>query len=312
LGSDTRRMPNFIKIKPPAPVTTKIIFPSLRKRAAVPAIAAPAIAAPGAALAELVGQAVFFGSQGERIAGRVKRIAGRDLVVQLAVPRRDGLLIVSDTEITIPGDASEPTQALMRDGRVKRFDAGAALQLAADEKFVTVFAPDGESQSTPKIVDYQNLVIEGYASTFGTPEQRDRGGDYVMPDAWDKTLVDFRKNPVMLTDHDNDVCSLVGSWTKIGVDARGLAVRGSITNAPGAIDTRFKLAEGHLKGLSIGGIWYYIHDGFGIEEADLFEISLVAVPMNPDTLAQTRSLGEADCRKAFARFWHTHSTLRAE
>ena len=40
------------------------------------------------------------------------------------------------------------------------------------------------------------------------------------------------KNPVMLSDHRNAVDHLVGSWTKVGTNARGLAVQGRLSNAP--------------------------------------------------------------------------------
>jgi len=275
--------------------------------------AAPAIVTAktkSAALTELVDAAVFFGSKGERIAGRVKRVDGDNLVVNLAVPSRTGLLIVTDSELTVKASDIEVTKALMQQKRVQSFEAGAALKLSTDEKAVTIFEQDKDGKNTTVVCDYLNVVIEGHASTFGTSEKRDRGGDYVMRGAWDHTLTEFRKNPVMLTNHDNTVEALAGSWAKVGIDGMGLGVQGNVSNAPGLRDIRFKLMEGHLKGLSIGGIWYYHEDGFGIEEIDLFEISLVGIPMNPDTLAHTRSLGEADCRKAFAKFWRTNSSLR--
>jgi hypothetical protein len=195
----------------------------------------------------------------------------------------------------------------MQHKRVARFESGLAIAAVAEgeAKFQIVTEPASEVP-----VDYLNITIEGHASTFGTPADRDRGGDYVMPGAFDATLAEFKTNPVMLTDHTNKVQSIAGSWSRVSIDARGLGVRGTISNAPDVRSTRFKLVEGHLKGLSIGGIWFYADDGFGIEEARLFEISLVAIPMNPKTLAHTASLGELECRKAFAGYWRTHSALR--
>ena len=40
------------------------------------------------------------------------------------------------------------------------------------------------------------------------------------------------------------------------------------------------------------------------------EISLVAVPMNPDALVYTRSLKLEDCKAAFIRFWKSHTGLK--
>jgi HK97 family phage prohead protease len=284
--------------------------PPLRFRKRVPAavVPSPSIADAGKALNDLVGKAVFFASGGERVAGKVARVEGKDLVVQLAVPSRDGLLFVSETEMTVKASDLDVTNALMQDRKLKTFEAGAALRLAEDRKAVPIQA-GGDSKGP--IVDYRGVTIEGYASTFGGPNDRDRGGDYIAPGAWDKTLQEFMRNPVLLTDHDNSVDALAGSWVKVSVDGKGLAVRGSISDAPSMCDLRFKLVEGHLKGLSIGGVWYYSQEDKGlIEEIDLYEISLVCVPMNAETLAYTRSLNEASCRKAFARYWRNHKSLR--
>ncbi len=259
----------------------------------------------------LVGKAVFFALNGERVAGKAIRAANGELTIDLAVPSRDGLLLTTGTELTVKASDVEPTKALLSQKRVQAFEAGAEIRLPAEQKFATILRKEG-GEGTEVVADYRDVVIEGYASTFGTPDKRDRGGEYVMPGAWTKTLADFRKNPVILVDHTNKVSSIAGSWTKVGVDQRGLAVTGAISNAPGVRDTRFKLVEGHLKGLSIGGIWHYAEDRYGIEEIDLFEVSLVAVPMNAETLAYTRSVGPADCQKAFSRFWRHSSSLRDE
>ena len=264
---------------------------------------------------ELIGKAVFFANEGERVAGKAIRAEGDKLVVQLAIPSREGILLITDTELTVKATDLEVTKALMQQKRMKAFEAGAAIELSPDRKFIPVY--DTEDGLAPKIgtapiEDYLNVEIEGFASTFVETTKRDRGGDYILPGAFDRTLAEFMKNPVILTDHRNSVEMLAGSWTKVGQNARGLAVQGRISNAPGVRDTRFKLVEGHLKGLSIGGIFFYTEDNYGIDEVTLFEISLTPVPMNPDALAFTRSLGVADCRKAFAKFWRGHSTLRPE
>lgn len=297
-------MPAILRIKKPAQLPVK--FLRFGKRA--PAVIVPG---PGAisekALSDLVGKAVFFASNGQRVAGKVARADGDNIVVRLAVPNREGMLIVSDSEFALKASDSEIVEALMQEKRVKRFEAGMEISVERDAKFSIV--TEGKSELP---VDFLNVKIEGHASTFGTPTDRDRGGDYVIPGAFDKTLAEFRQNPVILTDHHNEVKAVAGSWSKVSLDSKGLGVRGDITNAPGMRDLRHKLVENHVKGLSIGGIWYYLNDGFGIEEADLLEISIVAVPMNPKTLAHTASIGEAECRKAFAKFWRGNSSLRSE
>lgn len=256
---------------------------------------------------KLVGGAVFFSLDGQRVAGKALRIDGQDVLVQLAVPSRDGLLCLTPNEVRVKHADVSPTAAMMTERTVKRFETGAAIELAPDSKALPILSGDKEGV----IVDYRDVVIDGYASTFSTINNLDRGGDYVQPGAFDKTLADFLKNPVILTDHTNEVKYLAGSWEKVALTAKGLAVRGRISNAPDVIGTRFKLAEGHLKALSIGGIWYYNNeDHRGIEEADLFEISLVPVPMNPDALIQTSAVQISDCKTAFARFWKNNTALR--
>lgn len=266
----------------------------------------------GKGLAELIGKAVFLQSGDQKIAAKVDRIAANgDIVVKLAVPGRDGILRISETELTVKASDTEVVDALMSNQKIRAFEAGAAIELSKDNKAVTLYEKDENGKDTKIVCDYRDVSIDGHASTFGTPDDRDRGGDYVMKGAWDNTLIEFRQNPVMLVNHENRVESLVGSWSRVSVDGMGLGVTGNVTNAPGAKDTRFKLVEGHLKGISIGGIWYYIEDGFGIEDIALFEISLVAVPMNPKALVYTSSVGPAECQKAFAKFWRSHTALRA-
>lgn len=297
-------MPSILKVKTVAPKILRIGA----KRMAGKSDTAPAVIDTSKTLGGLVGKAVFFALDGQRVAGKALRVDGDSLVVGLAVPSRDGLLVVTENEVRVKHSDLQPTAALISQRTAKRFEVGAAVELPTDRKAVPVYA-GGAKEGV--VVDYRDVVIEGYASTFVGTTARDRGGDYIQPGAFDGTIAEFMKNPVILTNHYNEVHHLAGSWTKVGVNQRGLAVQGAISNAPDVIGTRFKLVEGHLKGLSIGGIWYYNNDDHrGIEEADLFEISLVAVPMNPDALAFTRSLKLEDCKAAFTRFWKSNTALR--
>lgn len=289
----------------PNPILSRPLF--ARKSVIV---VAPAIVT-GKGLAELIGKAVFFESKGERIAGKVAGVEGTKLAVLLAVPNSEGLLMVSATERMIESGDIEVTNALMSEKRLATFEAGIPISLPTDRKFATIFEQDETGKATSIVCDYQNVIIEGFASTFMGTTPIDRGGDYIIPGAFDKTLADFMKNPVLLSDHDNSVSHLAGSFSKVGITKQGLAVSANVSNAPGMRDTRFKLIEGHLKGLSIGGIWYYADDNRGIEEATVWEISLTPVPMNPDALVRTRSVTAADCRKAFKAFFNAKKVLKA-
>lgn len=86
----------------------------------------------------------------------------------------------------------------------------------------------------------------------------------------------------MLIDHENSVRNIAGSYAKMEEDDKGLLVEGRLSNAPELSTVRALVAEGHLKTLSIGGLFYYEADGKAISQVDLLEVSLVAIPMNPD------------------------------
>ena len=49
--------------------------------------------------------------------------------------------------------------------------------------------------------------------------------------------------------------------------------------------------------MSIGGIFKYEEDGKAIEEVDLMEISLVAIPMNPDARFIVKEASEENIEK---------------
>ncbi len=133
-----------------------------------------------------------------------------------------------------------------------------------------------------RIVDYQNVSFRGYASTNEDTTKADRIGDYIRRGAFKKTIREFKKNPVMLIDHENSVRNIAGSYAKMEEDDKGLLVEGRLSNAPELSTVRALVAEGHLKTLSIGGLFYYEEDGKAISKVDLLEVSLVAIPMNPD------------------------------
>ena len=130
---------------------------------------------------------------------------------------------------------------------------------------------------------------------------KDRDGDYVRKTAFDKTLKSFMTNPVMLIDHDQKVSSVAGSFQKVQTDANGLSVVGMVSNAPGLKDIRFLVAENHLKTLSMGGLFMYGSDGKAIDEVELWEGSLVAIPANPDAKFSVRSLDVVCSGKSLRR-----------
>ncbi len=185
----------------------------------------------------------------------------------------------------------------------------AVLRVFADGKRrmrfdATVVFADGKKGDAIKdkdgnVVDYQNVTISGYLSTFQGVTPSDRQGDYVVRGAFNETIPAFMRNPVMLANHDNDVRSLVGSFTTVKEDEKGLYVEGKLSNSPAPFvkDVRFKVAEGHLKTMSMGGVFHYNEDGRGIFKVSLWEGSLTPLPANPDAIFSVRELTDAEVKK---------------
>lgn len=74
------------------------------------------------------------------------------------------------------------------------------------------------------------LEISGYANTKYVA---DRYGD--VPTEYNRDFVydltEFKKNPIMLLNHDNDVKSVAGSYIEFREDEKGLFVRGVLQKA---------------------------------------------------------------------------------
>jgi HK97 family phage prohead protease len=124
--------------------------------------------------------------------------------------------------------------------------------------------------------------IEGYASTFGNV---DLAGDIVAPGAFAKTLAEHRDagtQPAMLWSHDPG--APVGVWTDAREDRIGLRTKGrlSLDTTRGA-EARALAIDGAL-GLSIGFVTRdaaYEKRRRVLKDVQLFEVSLVAIPANP-------------------------------
>ncbi len=145
-----------------------------------------------------------------------------------------------------------------------------------------------------KVVDYQDVRITGYLSTFGNT---DRDGDIVEPGAFVETIDRYKSKPLpMLVNHRNDTKSVAGSFTTLREDGKGLYVEGLLSNAnsPDMIDLRAKVAEGHIRTMSMGGIFYYRDDGRTIFKVELYEGSLTPIPANPMATFSTRELTEME------------------
>ena len=122
--------------------------------------------------------------------------------------------------------------------------------------------------------------IEGLAAAFGNV---DMGGDRLLPGSLTKTLAKRGNAPLpMLLHHDQK--RPIGAWKVWEERPEGLYLKGSLTLSTRDAQEAFALAkDGALTGLSIGwlaGRETYDRGVRVLPEIELFEASLVTIPMN--------------------------------
>lgn len=131
-----------------------------------------------------------------------------------------------------------------------------------------------------------DLVLRGYANTW----VEDRDFEMVSRHAFDHTLKAYlQKNPIILNQHDHR--QRIGQVAEGDTDDTGLKVTGYVRK-PQEGEERWRLSlyndikAGIVRTMSIGGFfWRELIDGnVMVTDIDLFEISVVAVPSNPDSI----------------------------
>lgn len=144
--------------------------------------------------------------------------------------------------------------------------------------------------------------FSGYASVFGGV---DAYGDTIMPGAYKATLEDRSRPIAMRWNHFGPV---IGKWTKLEEDEKGLYVEGELT--PGhstAEDAYALLKHGAVSGLSIGyrPVKEVENDtgGANLMEIDLIEISVVESPadLNAQVGDVKSAIEQADSLKSIER-----------
>jgi HK97 family phage prohead protease len=120
------------------------------------------------------------------------------------------------------------------------------------------------------------ITFEGYASVWG---RKDSYGDTILKGAFTDAIK--ARRPMMFFGHNPG--RVIGKWTSIEEDDKGLLVKGELT--PGhrdAQDVAASLKHGAVSGLSIGGYTLRSEDlpdgGRIIKAFDLYEISVVSMP----------------------------------
>ena len=130
--------------------------------------------------------------------------------------------------------------------------------------------------------------FSGHGSIFGN---EDLGGDIVLPGAFSKSLTKHRESasvPQMFWMHDPS--RVPGKWLSMSEDKHGLKVKGVLADTPLGNEIHTLLTMDAVRGLSIG---YQVtdddYDKNGrrlLKQIDLWEVSVVSLPMNP--LAQVQ------------------------
>lgn len=144
------------------------------------------------------------------------------------------------------------------------------------------FALDGKA-----VVEQEadgRLRIEGYAAGF----DRDREGEAFLPGALERGFDKyFQTNPVLCYHHHTD--QALGVVEDAKLDGKGLFIKATLDDPePGTplADVWNKVKSGTIKGFSVGGIFRrkMTPQGPRIHSADVAEISVTPVPMEPGSL----------------------------
>lgn len=133
----------------------------------------------------------------------------------------------------------------------------------------------------------KDLEIEGFANKAVV----DRGNDLIDPKAWE--LDNYLKNPVLLFNHDSS--KPIGKVTEIKPTEQGLLVKAKLSKsqAPEIQMIRDLVKEKILRAFSVGfEPKDERRDEKGVNritKAELFEISVVGIPMNQDSIFDVKS-----------------------
>lgn len=141
--------------------------------------------------------------------------------------------------------------------------------------------------------------FSGYASTFGNVDQ---GGDVVMRGAFDASLLNRKKRPLLW---QHDLREPIGVEVSLKPDDRGLLGTWKVIDTLRGTDAHKLLKAGAIDSMSIGYLPTELEfDDVGVRklmQVDLLECSLVSLPMNEQALIthvktprpRVETLGEA-------------------
>lgn len=168
------------------------------------------------------------------------------------------------------------------------------------------------SQFKVKGAGSSNVVIEGFANAFTV----DRGKDIIATDAWD--LENFKKAPIILFNHDDG--KPIGRALDVRPTDGGLWIKAKISKSkdPEISRVRDLIEEGILNAFSVGfNSMDEEKNSDGINEikaAELYETSVVSLPMNQDSLfsVSTKSLTGLTKQEAIVKVLKEKGALVAQ
>jgi HK97 family phage prohead protease len=149
-----------------------------------------------------------------------------------------------------------------------------------------------------EIKSLSDREFEGHGSVF---KNIDLGGDIVLPGAFKRSLKQHKDSgqlPQMFWMHDPS--RVPGKWVDMHEDKKGLVVRGVLADTDLGNEIHTLLKMDAVRGLSIGYVTRdqdFDDDGNRlIKDADLWEVSVVSLPMNPlAQVAHVKSRMSAAC-----------------
>jgi HK97 family phage prohead protease len=161
------------------------------------------------------------------------------------------------------------------------------------------FPLEGKSMSS----DSRGLYVEGYAAGFGI----DRGDEAFEPGAFEASLTRYMAtNPILCYHHKYDMA--LGVVEDAHIDSKGLFIRARLDEPePGTVfaDIYRKVKAGTIKGFSVGGRFKrrQTPNGPRIYSADLMEISVTPLPMEPGSLFAVagKAMGTETSREQLAQ-----------
>jgi HK97 family phage prohead protease len=173
----------------------------------------------------------------------------------------------------------------------------------------TITKDSGDAQTDSPV------EISGYANTT----VKDRQGDVIIAEAWTKGgLTNYSKNPIILAYHDHT--QPIGRAKGLFVDSNGLKIVADISSTAGDVYKLIK--EGILKAFSVGfrvkdADYDSATDIFVIKDVELYEVSVVSVPANQDSLFDVskcfnNAAEYAEFKKSFSRPVTTGDTNKKE